>query len=337
MIVILDDMLFLREHADDALLLAILRQGSQGRFAVRTRPAFHREGERPANIWIELQSENAADTAHRGFERGLRWKTYQWPDERSEPEVILEIRKKPSWPRSLDTSPARLPLGDDANDFLNRPLCLLVEDKLSDMGFLGKTLPQLWRNKWQRAVKRRWLEPEHGGGLTNMRRIIEEDVAHDTIRRLRLWALFDSDAVSPGKPSDASRLTKEACTALGLPFHQLERRMIENYIPQRAMRDWATKVAYALKASSDKKRHHERANKLLQRVDEYWALAPEQRHHQHLKDLLAELVDKPAKDRGFSGPADVWRGDGDIDESDFLDDEWEQERTTLFRSLFGSL
>jgi len=225
MIVVLDDQLFSPDHAKDVALLRIIEEGARGRFAVRTRPAFRPNEKRPANQWIARQSENAAETARQGLARGLRRQSHQWPPGRREPEVVLEVREQPSWPTSFDDTKARLPLDDDAIALLQHSLRLLLENGRSDWGFLNKTMPMNWRKRWRWLVKQRWIEAEHAGGITEMRQILDQEIAGDAVRRLRTWALFDSDAEAPGQPSVESQKTKGACERHGVPFHQLERRI----------------------------------------------------------------------------------------------------------------
>lgn len=231
MIVQISDQLFAPEHADDALLLAILRHGMHGRFAVRTRPAFKLNAERPANHWIARQSENAAETARKGLTRGVAWESRAWPAGRSEPHVVLEVRGEPSWPRSFDDGPARLGLNSDAEDLLNRPLSLKVENEIGDWDFLKRIVPSIWRPRWEKAQQRRWLEPEQSGGISEIRRVLEQAVERDACRRLRMWAMFDNDGTKPGEISDEAERTRATCERIGVPFHMLERRMNENYLP----------------------------------------------------------------------------------------------------------
>jgi len=331
-IVEIADELFASEHADDALLLWILRQGMQGRFAVKTRPAFRLNADRPANRWIERQSENAAETARKGFIRGVAWKSRAWPAGRAEPHVVLEVREQPSWPRSFDDGPARLALNTDAEDLLNRPLALKLENEIGDWHFLKKVVPPLWHKRWRQAEKRRWLEQEQGGGVSEIRRVLEQAVAGDVCRRLRTWVMFDNDGTEPGAISDEAERTRATCERIGVPFHMLERRMNENYLPERAMRAWAGEVVATAKRTSNKPKLHADAATLDKKIDEYWALAAEDRHVTSLKGH-----DKTAKKFDLPPLAAIWGGDDAITERELIDDGWGSERDALFLSLFASL
>lgn len=334
MIVVLADQLFLEAHAEDELLLVILRQGRQGRFAVKTRPAFTNGGDRPANAWIARQRENLAEKATLGFQRGLSHKAYQWPKGRREPEVILEVRDTASWPLSFDDGPARLPLDDEAEILLVRSLRLKLENEISDWSFLQRTLPPMWKNRWSQAVKHRWIEEEQGGGITEIGRIVSKKIAHDRIRGLRLWAMFDSDASKAGELPQATRRTRDACEEQGVPFHMLERRKIENYLPEGVMRAWARDAVTRVNRDTNKQKPRATAVALEAAIDRYWSLPPDKRHFEELK---VNAHQKLGKNFQFGHLADIWGSDRVITEHDLTNDGWGAEREALFLSLFASL
>lgn len=335
MIVVLDARLFSPEHSDDALLGSILWHGMHGRFGVKTRPAFRRDADHPANRWIDDQSTKAAETALEAFKRGLKWKAYAREHGRREPEVILEPRQEgPEWPRSFDQDPVRLPLGLDARRLLERPLRVLLESGQTDWAFLEKIVPTTWRKRWRRAVDQGWLESQHGGGIAEIRKILVNEVSRDEIRRLRLWVMFDSDARKAGDPSEESQRTRQACEGLHVPFHQLERRTIENYIPPRALRQWAADVDMKVRAGSNKEKDVNAVAVLVKAVNEYCELPANQRHYVSLKS--EKFI--PPRRFGYSTPADVWTNDTyALSESEFIADGWDDERQALFRSLMMSL
>ncbi|MFO7563765.1 MAG: hypothetical protein R6X02_14060 [Enhygromyxa sp.] len=319
------------DDLDDVLLLEILRLGMHGRFGVKTRPAFRKDGGEPINRWIAQQSPRAAETATRGLERGLQWKEYSWPKGRLEPRVIIESKGQPDWPRSFDEGPARLALGQDVERLLRRPLRLKLENEINDRHFLERTVPAMWRKRWRTAMSNGWIEPEQGGGISEIRRVLINEVAADDCRRLRLWVMFDSDATGPGDVHEEAERTRAACEDVGVPYHMLERRMIENYVPEPAMRGWVTRVQAAAQGSNSPKAHEE-ARRLVKAIEGYWALPPDERHFVQLK-----AHEKIGKKYGLGGPADIWRQQQSITESDLSNDGWDGERSALFLSLFASL
>lgn len=151
-------------------------------------------------------------------------------------------------------SQASLTIGD-ATLLLMAPLRLLVENERSDLSFLRRLVPQNYRRQLDSALERGELEAYHAGGIGEMKKILEGllersgETRARRVRRLRLWAMFDRDA----DPKDASlpSATSQAVASLcvqdpsqrGDPWplvgHQLGRRAIESYLPDRVLSKWA--------------------------------------------------------------------------------------------------
>lgn len=51
--------------------------------------------------------------------------------------------------------------------------------------------------------------------------------------------MFDSDALQPSLPSSQADRAVAACVGAGIPYHRLERRSIENYLPIGHLMAWA--------------------------------------------------------------------------------------------------
>lgn len=331
MIVVIHDEVFASEDLDSALLLELLRQGQQLRFRVRTRPSFSRSGDRAVNRWIDELGRREQEIAVGGFEAGLRGMERKWPAGRREARVEICVRDEASWPRSFDDDAAYLPLGDEARDLLSHGLCLKLENELSDWEFVRRCVPKIWRSTWERAVRRKWIKPEQGGGGSEIRRIIEEAVAKDPIRRLRMWAMFDSDALELGEPHKQAKQTQEACERIGVPHHMLERRKIENYVPERAMREWAKGAIAKVAEQTQKRKTNDKAKAVERFVDAYWQLPALERHYAELK-----THDHFLKKQGLGTVADIWRDDESISEAELDADGWRDERERLFLGLFAS-
>lgn len=67
-----------------------------------------------------------------------------------------------------------------------------------------------------------------------MQALIEQR-KHEPARAYRSWAIFDSDALVPYKPSSEARNKSEACQASRVRHHMLVRRAIENYLPHEEL------------------------------------------------------------------------------------------------------
>ncbi|HSO00357.1 MAG TPA: hypothetical protein VLS89_18820 [Candidatus Nanopelagicales bacterium] len=348
MIVVLQEDLFADEATDDVALISVVCD-SRGRYKVQTRPAYRSRGETALHRWLGEQSPKVRGAAELVLAEGLKAAEYGHAGGAREPMVLVERREAPSWPDDLRHGAIRLPLAA-ARDLLARPLRLLLENGRNDWGFLGKVVPSAWKARWDRAVKERWIEAENGGGITEMRKIILQQIAPDDARRLRTWAMFDSDGRRAGDSSDAARATRAACEQWGVAYHPLRRRAIENYVPKEALFDWAQR----------RRKRDDREEKLL-RVRAYCAMTEEQRHYFNMKEGfvgdersdqgVCDIYDNPFVDR--LGPLrqglnkdlaqEIW-GDNpydgptyEISEACLVSDGFEPERAVVFQSIFSRL
>ena len=225
MIVILEDPIFTSSSTPQ--LLSAIRFGAEGWHLVQTDPVFDPTADRAVNRWLAAQDQSTREEAELAFAIGME-------EEALGPasEVYLRIGEMAvaDW-RSV---PPRLSM-ESALRLLRRPLRLLVENRQNDGAFLRRVVPEPWRGKFLRTLERGWVELEHGGG-SDMRSRIQEADREDS---LRLWALFDSDAREPGRPSQASEDLHRACLEKEVPHHRLQRRAIENYLPIQTLESWA--------------------------------------------------------------------------------------------------
>lgn len=143
--------------------------------------------------------------------------------EPAERAVVVTVLAQSDW----TIVPPRLTL-TDAAAFLQRPFIALLEDSSSDRGFLRAVASSAERAFFDRMEEIGGLTYENGGGITSMTRRVGSLTPE---ARARMWALFDSDALQPGQPSGQSQNTAQACNLANIPFHQLSRRSIENYLP----------------------------------------------------------------------------------------------------------
>lgn len=116
---------------------------------------------------------------------------------------------------------------------------MLTEGARAEPWFLRRA----WRSDraWERTLKdaeaRGWLRFELGGGLDNMESLVE-DAARDGRRVHRLRVLFDHDGDSAEVPSKQSESLRGLCASVDVTHHRLERRDVESYIPDQALRQW---------------------------------------------------------------------------------------------------
>ncbi|RYG88909.1 MAG: hypothetical protein EON59_02995 [Alphaproteobacteria bacterium] len=127
----------------------------------------------------------------------------------------------------------------DAMDLIDQPFQILLENARYDRAFLLAMAGPAYRPLLERLETEGRLAFWGVGGLSELRLVVEQRVALRPGRRLSHWALFDSDAAAPGHVSDEARRAAASCRAVSIPFHRLERRAIENYVPMGALYDWA--------------------------------------------------------------------------------------------------
>ena len=219
---------------------------------------------------------------------------------------------------------------------LRRPLRLLLENRHNDGAFLRTVAPPPWRERYLKLLNDGWIEIDHGGGLSDMR------TRAGSVRReeaMRLWALFDSDAREPGRPSPQSELFRAICDSAGIAHHQLRRRHIESYLPVQALMAW---VSLGTKATRKARR---------QTAEAFAAMPAPQRHHYNMKGGFQKdrLHGIPAF---FGAHADDPRLQAGFDESiamlfhqqDFpIREEWlirdgqSPETTEIIQSIFRQL
>jgi len=312
MIVTLLSDLFEREDTDALALFAIIGEG-QHRYKVRLRPAYRPQGERPFHRWFVRQPIELQERIHAVLERGLREREYT-----REVEVEVHSALVDEWPVPPNMSVVRVSLAT-ASKLLVRPLRLLLENGRNDWGFLKKIVAEPWRPRWERAIENGWLEQDVGGGIDELRKFLEMEVAINQPRRIRTWTMFDSDANADGEPSWSAKETKNICDKYGIAYHLLERRAIENYIPRKTLEEWAWRRP---------KVHREQARTA---VREYMELTPEKRYFFNVKegihgDLAPEVWGDNSPDGPYASLADGLAGDG-----------FNGERDRIFQSIFAML
>lgn len=333
---------------DDMVLIELFRLGRH-RYKVRTRPSFRETGTQRIHHWLNAQGERVQAQVALVLRRGLEEADYRPPAGRREPLVIIENRAQPDWPDTFDRGPARMPPDEQTLRFLQQPLEALLEDDDNDWGFLRKTILRSWRRRFEQAIERGWLKPRNGGGITSFTKKVT-NLINDNKRRLRTWALFDSDArdVDPttGReiPSQQANDAEIACTDV-VPFHRLRRRAIENYAPRAMLDYWASQCSNPIE--------------MRERVRAFYSMSREQRHYFNMaggfnadakSGGVAALFDDVSREcrreleNGFASRnnrfKNIWGSDEFGVEERWLDnddDGWCGEREQLFDSLIASM
>jgi hypothetical protein len=286
LIVLLEDDVFASPHTR-LDLLAVLQLGFDWH-RVQTDPPYEPAANRGINRWLQRLDERTREEAELALEIGMEQAVFGLPSD-------LSIRIGDVQTAEWTANPPRLPL-TEALRLLRKPLRLLVENRHNDGAFLRAVAPSPWRSHLRDALDRGQIEIEHGGG-SDMKTQLERASLEEG---LRLWALFDSDAREPGRPSAASEALRQACLRKGVPHHRLSRRAIENYLPAKALQGWAHNSSGNLRTSRRRK------------ADAFASMRPDQRHHYNMKHgFQGDRKDGiPSFYEDFAGHSDLQEGFG---------------------------
>jgi hypothetical protein len=255
---VLTDSLF--AGADDLSVLALLQRSLAKRCYIEVRSP-------RSQVYLSWR-DKLPKTRQRAWDNQL-----EWTDRDNAAYRLAAVEVVDGAGSDWSASPPRLSPSDALN-LVDIPFKILLENGRYDRAFLLAMTPSAHRPFLQ------WLEHSDqlvflgGGGLGELRMLVEEQIARKDHRRLTHWAMFDSDAAAPGLPSDHATRAQEACEAADVPCYMLQRRALENYVPKAALYDWV--------ASDRRKATQRRAS-----IDAFFRMTDDQRHHYHFKDGLS--------------------------------------------------
>lgn len=278
--VVLDEAVFARALEDESVHHALRRifdACRPERHALLTRPMGHDLPE-PVCKWLAGEGARTRASFERVLEDGrLRASSRS----RRVTTVMVEDRQVSEWQqRRLGCA--------DAAQLLVTPLQVLLENCENDFNFLMALAPEPWRAQLQTAKTEGWLEPEHGGGLTGLKTRLEDRYTSPQVgelgcKRLLTWTMFDKDSAPDdcSKPSAISGKVVALCVSLAkewpLGHWQLNRRSIENYLPDEALYHWMSKQGGE---------ERDRLEKAIRAFHELERVRPEARWYLDMKDGL---------------------------------------------------
>lgn len=130
---------------------------------------------------------------------------------------------------------SRLTLAD-ALKFIRRPLKVYLENGRNDRRFLFAIAGRSMAAELQRLEEDGAFEVVNGGGLPELHQILATLPQKDQVGS---FAIFDSDALLPGRPSQDAKKLQKHCKRWQMTYHCLSRRTAENYLPVAAIEFWA--------------------------------------------------------------------------------------------------
>ena len=115
---------------------------------------------------------------------------------------------------------------------------ILVENQRNDRAFLlafaGENKDTLMRLEAANVIRF-----AGAGGIGELKAVLRDQTSKQHDRRLKNFALFDSDGEVPGHVSTAAQAVLDEAAMHGVPAHCLERRAIENYLSTPTIFDFA--------------------------------------------------------------------------------------------------
>jgi hypothetical protein len=137
---------------------------------------------------------------------------------------------------------------EEALSYLRQPFMILLENSNNDAYFLDclfRHFPEESR-KIKKHKDERWLQYANAGGAANMQNFIDRELKSydgekfhkDSYKYLRIFVLIDSDKRYPTEEirNDKKNLINYL-SRFGIPYHVLEKREMENYLPDAAFDD----------------------------------------------------------------------------------------------------
>lgn len=174
---------------------------------------------------------------------------------------------------------------DEGIRYLMQPISILVENSLNDSYFVRALFRCIDSTQLlSKLDENHFIQFENLGGCTNVRNFIESRIQYfgGKTKFLNCFALFDGDKTNPVDRQTKYNDIIKFLRTCNVEYHILEKRSMENYMPDEAM-------------NSFRSANNERW------LDSYLALSPEQKDFidfskGFLKDVTPEIKEK-AKNR----------------------------------------
>lgn len=265
----IDSDVFASNTIDELGLHSLFYLGYRGRCNLIVLPPCVSTGtgaEHPVKQWLASVPPRTRLQCELALDQGIKSETHH----PSTTRILVSPTQQSNWNHQR-------PVLSIANalQFLGQPFEIIVENARNDRAFLLAVSDPDDRVVFEERESQGWIKFQHTGGLGEML-IRVQQIQGDLTKALRSWVLFDSDKLQPNQNDPNSERVRAACDNC-VPFHQLRRRAIENYLPLEVLGSWAKRESRA------------------HMVALFKAFNFDQRAHYNMK-------------RGFAG--DGWRQDG---------------------------
>ncbi|MDE2955766.1 MAG: hypothetical protein OXU68_01980 [Bacteroidota bacterium] len=128
---------------------------------------------------------------------------------------------------------------ENAVRLAEKPLCILVENRESDGGFVKRIIKELNKALWAYIEQPgQPVDFDSLGGIGQMPGAVQ-DRCEEIPFRPRLVVIADSDRQKPGgDESKAAQILRASCEHFGVPCWILAKRASENYLPRSLLSAW---------------------------------------------------------------------------------------------------
>ncbi len=171
---------------------------------------------------------------------------------------------------------------DEAIRFFIQPISIILENSLNDQYFIRSLVNNFNCHEIQRQIGNNWIQFENAGGCSNIENFITGKLqAYNSLPKeahcyLRCFILLDSDREYKNQP--LKKPYEQLIVFLkkhGIIYHFLEKRTMENYMPDTVFTDYKT--------------HN---NVLGEWIDAYLSLTPQQKDYLNISRGFTKRDDK---------------------------------------------
>ena len=130
--------------------------------------------------------------------------------------------------------------------YLLQPVSIVLENSKNDGYFISEMVRVYNNEKLAKALDEQWVCYVNAGGCSNFRNVLEVMLSQHNGRKkfLRCYVILDSDKHAKNHIVPKTQKYEKELNEMGVPYHIWEKRMMENYVPDGALKDSSWKDAY---------------------------------------------------------------------------------------------
>lgn len=182
-------------------------------------------------------------------------------------------------------------------DYIQEPLCVLLENDLYDGRFIRCLIHNFGSDRVKRALEQNKIRMGNSGGCGNTKNTLTERLRGFCYKTkfLRVCIVWDGDHEYPGKKVTKYDKDIEDLDTMGIRYHILYKREMENYMPEDAVRTLVspqfTSWFNAYNAMSDVQKDHYDMNDGFKYSKVQYTSANREQLPDGVKELYADVSD----------------------------------------------